>query len=52
MPAKPTKRVKESVGEGESGKKVKVTQDPGGQFVSEKSKTTGTGKNVFKNSNS
>ncbi len=52
MPSKPTKRVKESVGESEGGKKTKVTQDPGGQFVSEKSQSTGTSMNVFKKSNS
>ena len=40
IPAKPTKRVKGSVGEGESGKKVKGTQHAGGQSVSEKSQTT------------
>ncbi len=37
MPAKPTKRAKGSVGEGEAGKKAKVTHHPGGQCVSEKS---------------
>ena len=37
MSAKPTKRVKGSVGEGEAGKKTKTTQHAGGQSVSEKS---------------
>ncbi len=40
MPAKPTKRVKGSVGEGETGKKAKTTQYAGGQSVSEKSQDT------------
>jgi hypothetical protein len=35
MSAKPTKRVKGSVGEGETGKKAKVTQHSGGESVSE-----------------
>ena len=47
IPAKPTKRVKGSVGECESGKKAKVTQDTGGKSVSEKSQTTHTSKNLF-----
>ncbi len=42
MSAKPTKRAKGSVGEGESGKKTKTTTDAGGQSVSEKSQTTRT----------
>ena len=46
------KRVKGSVGEGESGKKTKTTTDAGGQSVSEKSQTTRTSKNVFEKSNS
>jgi hypothetical protein len=37
MPAKPTKRAKGSVREGEAGKKAKATQHAGGQSVSEKS---------------
>ena len=36
----PVNRAKGSVGEGEAGKKVKVTQDAGGQSVSEKSQAT------------
>ena len=36
----PTKRVKGSVGEDESGKKAKATQHVGGQSVSEKSQDT------------
>ena len=52
MPAKPTKRVKGSVGEGEVGKKVKVTHHTGGQSVSQKSQSTRTSKNVFEKSNS
>ena len=40
MSAKPTKRPKGSVGEGDTGKKTKVTQDAGGQSVSEKSQVT------------
>ena len=47
-----SKRVKGSVGEGEAGKKAKVTQHVGGQSVSEKSQTTRTSKNVFEKSNS
>ncbi len=46
------KRAKASVGEGESGKKAKATQDAGGQFVSEESQTTWTSKNLFEKSNS
>ena len=42
MPPKQTKRAKESVGEGEGGKKAKSTQHAGGQSVSEKSQTTRT----------
>ena len=45
-------RAKGSVGEGEAGKKAKVTQHEGGQSVSEKSQVTRTSKNVFENSNS
>ena len=52
MPPKQTKRAKESVGEGEGGKKAKSTQHAGGQSVSEKSQTTRTSKNVFEKSNS
>ena len=48
----PVNRAKGSVGEGEAGKKGKVTQDTGGQSVSEKSQTTRTSKNVFEKSNS
>ncbi len=33
----PVKRTKGSVGEGEAGKKTKVTQHVGGEYVSEKS---------------
>ncbi len=47
MPPKQTKRAKESVGEGEGGKKAKSTQHVGGQSVSEKSQATRTSKNVF-----
>ena len=46
------KRAKGSVGEGEAGKKAKVTQDAGGQSVSEKSQVTWTSKNLFEKSNS
>jgi hypothetical protein len=52
MPPKQTKRAKESVREGEGGKKAKSTQDAGGQSVSEKSQVTRTSKNVFEKSNS
>ena len=48
----PTKRAKESVGEGETGKKTKVTQHEGGQSVSEKSQVTRTSKNLFEKSGS
>ena len=37
MPVKQTKRSTGTVGEGAAVKKAKVTQDPGGQSVSEKS---------------
>ena len=47
MPAKPTKRAKGSVREGEAGKKAKATQHAGGKSVSEKSQTTRTSKNLF-----
>ena len=50
MPPKQTKRAKESVGEGEGGKKAKSTQHAVGQSVSEKSQTNS--KNVFEKSNS
>ena len=50
MPSKQTKRAKESVGEGEGGKKAKATQHAGGQSVSEKSQATRTSKNVFEKS--
>ena len=47
MPAKPTKRAKGSVREGEAGKKAKATQqEPCGKFVSEKSQATRTSKNL------
>ncbi len=49
---KAEKRVKGSVGEGETGKKAKTTQDAGGQSVSEKSQVTRTSKNLFEKSNS
>ncbi len=45
-------RAKGSVGEGESGKKSKVTQHVGGQSVSEKSQAMRTSKNLFEKSNS
>ena len=48
----PAKWAKGSVGEGEAGKKAKVTQDAGGQSVSEKSQTTRTSKNLVEKSNS
>ena len=48
----PTKRAKGTVGEGEAGKKAKVTQHVGGQSVSEKSQDTRTSKNLFEKSNS
>jgi hypothetical protein len=48
----PVKRTKGSVGEGESGKKAKTTQNTGGQSVSEKSQTTRTSKKLFEKSNS
>ncbi len=48
----PTKRAKGTVGEGEAGKKAKVTQHAGGQSVSEKSQDTRTSKNLFEKSNS
>ena len=48
----PAKRAKGSVGEGEAGKKVKVTQHAGGSSVSEKSQVTRTSKNLFEKSNS
>ena len=51
MPPKQTKRAKGTVGEGAAGKKVKTTQDEGGQSVSEKSQATRTSKNVFEKSN-
>ena len=47
MPAKPTKRAKGSVGEGETDKKANATQHAGGKSVSEKSQTTRTSKNLF-----
>jgi hypothetical protein len=49
MPAKPTKSAKESVREGEAGKKAKATQHVGGKSVSEKSQATPrrTSKNLF-----
>ena len=49
MSGKPTKRAKGSVGEGEAGKKAKVTQHADGQSVSEKSQATRTSKNVLRN---
>ena len=52
IPAKPTKRVKGSVGKGEVGQKAKGTQHVGGQSVCEKSQVTRTSKNVFEKSNS
>jgi hypothetical protein len=52
IPSRPTKRTKGSVGEGEADKKVKTTQDAGGQSVSTKSQATRTSKNVFEKSNS
>jgi hypothetical protein len=48
----PAKRTEGSVGEGETGKKAKATQDWGGQSVSQKSQATRTSKNVFEKSNS
>jgi hypothetical protein len=51
MLPKQTKRTKESVGEGEGGKKAKSSQNEGGQSVSEKSQVTWTSKNVFEKSN-
>ena len=42
MSAKPTKRVKGSVGEGETSKKAKATHHAGGESVSEKSQATRT----------
>ena len=48
----PAKRAKGSVGEGQAGKKAKVTQHVGRQSVSEKSQTTRTSKNLFEKSNS
>ena len=50
IPTKPTKCVKGSVGEGEEGKKAKVTQHEGGQSVSEKSQVTRTSNKLFENS--
>ena len=47
MSAKPTKREKGSVREGEAGKKAKMTQNVGWKSVSEKSQTTCTSKNLF-----
>ena len=47
MPAKPTKRAKGSLREGEAGKKAKATQHAGGTSVSEKSEDTRTSKNLF-----
>ena len=52
MSGKPTNRTKGSVGEGESGKKAKVTQHAGDQSVSEKSQVTRTSKNLLEKSNS
>ena len=52
IPPKPTKRVKGSVGEGETGKKAKTTHDAGGQSLSEKSEVTRTSTNLFEKSNS
>ncbi len=52
IPPKQTKRVTGTVGEGEPGKKTKVTHHAGGQSVSEKSQVTRTSKNVFEKSNS
>ncbi len=52
MPAKKGKRVKGTVGDGTAGKKVKATEQAGGQCVSEKSQSTRTSKNVFEKSNS
>ena len=46
------KRVKGSVGEGETGKQTKVTQHEGGQSVSEESQDTRTSQNLFEKSNS
>ncbi len=43
---------KGSVGEGETGKKTKLTQHAGGQSVSEKSQATPTSNNLFEKSNS
>ena len=40
------------MGEGEAGKKVKVTQHAGGSSVSEKSQDTRPSKNLFEKSNS
>ena len=48
----PAKRAKGSVGEGETGKKAKATQHPGGQSVSEKSQATRTSKYLFEKSGS
>ncbi len=50
MPAKPAKRAKGSVGEGEAGKKANATQHAGGKSVSEKSQARRTweaSKNLF-----
>jgi hypothetical protein len=47
MPAKPTKRAKGSVREGEAGKKAKATQHAGGKSVREKSQATHTSKNLL-----
>jgi hypothetical protein len=47
----PANCAKGSVGEGETGKKAKVTQHAGGQSVSEKSQVTRTSMNVFEKSN-
>ena len=43
---------KGSVGEGEVGKKVKMTPDAGGKSENEKSQGTYTNKNPFEKSNS
>ncbi len=48
----PANRAKGSVGEGEAGKKAKVTQHASGQSVNEKSQVTRTSKNLFEKSNS
>ena len=47
----PAKRAKGSVGEGETDKNAKATQDVGGKSVSEKSQTTRTSQNLFEKSN-